>query len=221
MSDWPGRIVRRPPTVVRPFAQADYLDTLAAMRAFTVSRTPDTADEIWLVEHAPVYTLGLAGRREHILDARDIPVVATERGGQVTYHGPGQVVAYPLIDLRRLQIGVKELVFRYEQALIQTLALWQVDARRFSGAPGVYVPLAGGAGDFAGWAKIAALGIRIMRGCSLHGLALNVAVDLAAYERIHPCGYVGLRSTDLASLGVRVAPQVVAERLVERLVAHL
>lgn len=221
MSDLPRRIGHRPPTVVRPFARADYLDTLAAMRGFTASRTPDTADEIWLVEHAPVYTTGLAGRREHILDARDIPVVPTERGGQVTYHGPGQVVAYPLMDLRRLGIGVKELVFRYEQALIQTLALWQVDGRRLAGAPGVYVPLAGGAGDFSGWAKIAALGIRIVRGCSLHGLALNVAVDLTAYERINPCGYAGLRSTDLASLGVRVAPQEVAECLAERLLAHL
>ena len=124
------------------------------MREFTRARGPDTPDEIWLTEHPPVFTLGLAGRAEHLLAPGSIDVVQTERGGQVTYHGPGQVIAYPLIDLRRLGIGVKELVYRYEQAIIQTLAVWSVDARRIAGAPGVFVPLAGGSGPFEGWAKV-------------------------------------------------------------------
>lgn len=191
------------------------------MREFTRARGPDTPDEIWLTEHPPVFTLGLAGRAEHLLAPGSIDVVQTERGGQVTYHGPGQVIAYPLIDLRRLGIGVKELVYRYEQAIIQTLAVWSVDARRIAGAPGVFVPLAGGAGPFEGWAKVAALGVRIMRGCSLHGLALNVAMDLEPFGRINPCGHPGLRTVDLASLGVAASPEAVAERLGERLAAHL
>lgn len=191
------------------------------MREFTRTRDAATPDEIWLVEHPPVFTMGLAARPEHLLAPGAIAVVATERGGQVTYHGPGQVIAYPLIDLRRLGIGVKELVYRYEQAIIQTLEAWSVDGRRIAGAPGVFVALEGGAGPFAGWAKIAALGVRIMRGCSLHGLALNVRMDLEPFDRINPCGYPGLRSVDLASLGVSVPPEAVAARLGERLVAHL
>lgn len=191
------------------------------MRDFTRTRDADTPDQIWLVEHPPVFTMGLAARPDHLLAPGEIEVVATERGGQVTYHGPGQVIAYPLIDLRRLGIGVKELVYRYEQAIIQTLEAWSVDGRRIAGAPGVFVALEGGAGSFAGWAKIAALGVRIMRGCSLHGLALNVRMDLEPFDRINPCGYPGLRSVDLASLGVSVSPEAVATRLGERLVAHL
>lgn len=191
------------------------------MREFTRQRSAATPDEIWMVEHPPVYTLGLAARSEHLLAPGAIRVIRTERGGQVTYHGPGQVIAYPLIDLRRLGIGVKELVYRYEQAIIQTLAAWSVDARRIAGAPGVFVPLEGGAGAFEGWAKIAALGVRIMRGCSLHGLALNVEMDLEPFDRINPCGYPGLRTVDLASLGVSVAPEALADRLGERLLAHL
>jgi lipoyl(octanoyl) transferase len=191
------------------------------MRDFTRTRDAATPDEIWLVEHPPVFTMGLAARPDHLLAPGEIAVVATERGGQVTYHGPGQVIAYPLIDLRRLGIGVKELVYRYEQAIIQTLEAWSVDGRRIAGAPGVFVALEGGAGPFAGWAKIAALGVRIMRGCSLHGLALNVRMDLEPFDRINPCGYPGLRSVDLASLGVSVSPEAVAARLGERLVAHL
>jgi len=191
------------------------------MRDFTRARDAATPDEIWLVEHPPVFTMGLAARPDHLLAPGEIAVVATERGGQVTYHGPGQVIAYPLIDLRRLGIGVKELVYRYEQAIIQTLEAWSVDGRRIAGAPGVFVALEGGAGPFAGWAKIAALGVRIMRGCSLHGLALNVRMDLEPFDRINPCGYPGLRSVDLASLGVSVSPEAVAARLGERLVAHL
>jgi lipoyl(octanoyl) transferase len=189
------------------------------MRDFTRTRDAATPDEIWLVEHPPVFTMGLAARPDHLLAPGEIAVVATERGGQVTYHGPGQVIAYPLIDLRRLGIGVKELVYRYEQAIIQTLEAWSVDGRRIAGAPGVFVALEGG--PFAGWAKIAALGVRIMRGCSLHGLALNVRMDLEPFDRINPCGYPGLRSVDLASLGVSVSPEAVAARLGERLVAHL
>ena len=191
------------------------------MREFTRTRDAATPDEIWLVEHPPVFTMGLAARPDHLLAPGEIAVVPTERGGQVTYHGPGQVIAYPLIDLRRLGIGVKELVYRYEQAIIQTLAASSVDGRRITGAPGVFVALEGGTGPFAGWAKIAALGVRIMRGCSLHGLALNVRMDLEPFERINPCGYPGLRSVDLASLGVSVTPEAVAARLGERLVAHL
>lgn len=191
------------------------------MRSFTLTRDTATPDEIWLVEHPPVFTMGLAARPDHLLAPGAIAVVATERGGQVTYHGPGQVIAYPLIDLRRLGIGVKELVYRYEQAIIQTLAAWSVDGRRIAGAPGVFVALEGGAGAFSGWAKIAALGVRIMRGCSLHGLAVNVRMDLEPFDRINPCGYPGLRSVDLASLGVSADPGAVAERLGERLIAHL
>ena len=207
--------------LLRPFIRADYAQTLEAMRVFTKTRVPESADEIWLVEHSPVFTLGLSGRAEHLLAPGDIAVVQTERGGQVTYHGPGQVVAYPLIDLRRRGIGVKELVYRYEQAIIQTLSAFAVDGRRIAGAPGVYVPLGGGDGAFAGWAKIAALGVRIVRGCSLHGLAVNVRMDLEPFARINPCGYAGLRTTDLASLGVSVEPAAFAQALGERLLAHL
>jgi len=200
---------------------ADYAETLEAMRAFTRGRHSDTPDELWLLQHPPVYTLGLAGRTEHLLSPGGIPVVKTERGGQVTYHGPGQVVAYPLLDLRRLEIGVKELVYRLEQSIIQALAGYGVDARRVPGAPGVYVPLAGGAGRFQGLAKIAALGIKISGGCSFHGLALNVAMDLEPFGRIDPCGYPGLRTADLSTLGVTADPSEVAQRLAERLRAHL
>jgi lipoyl(octanoyl) transferase len=207
--------------LVRPFRRADYLPTLEAMRAFTRDRGEATPDELWLVEHPPVYTLGLAGRPEHVLAPGDIPVVRTERGGQVTYHGPGQVVAYPLLDLHRLGIGVKELVYRLEQATVQVLAALGVDGRRVPGAPGIYVPLPGGDGAFAGLAKIAALGLKVSRGCSFHGLALNVAMDLEPFARIDPCGYAGLRTVDLSTLGVDATPAVVAEALGERLAAHL
>jgi len=200
---------------------ADYARTREAMREFTRARTGDTPDELWLLQHPPVFTLGLAGRVEHVLDPGAIPIVKTERGGQVTYHGPGQVIAYPLLDLRRLGIGVKELVFRLEQSVIQALAGYAIDARRVQGAPGVYVPLPGGEGRFQGFAKIAALGIKITGGCSFHGLALNVAMDLEPFGRIDPCGYPGLRAVDLASLGVDAEPSEVAQRLAERLQAHL
>jgi lipoyl(octanoyl) transferase len=201
------------------------------MRVFTAARLPDTADELWLVEHPPVYTQGVAGKAEHLLAPGEIPVVASDRGGQVTYHGPGQVVAYPLVDLRRLGIYVKEYVFRLEAALIQTLDAVGIVGQRVVGAPGIYVDLAepGRAGErrgptqdrFAGLGKIAALGIKVSRHCSYHGVSLNVAMDLRPFERINPCGYAGLRTVDLATLGVRADPHWVAGVLAERLTAHL
>ena len=194
------------------------------MCAFTEARDGGTPDALWVVEHPPVYTLGLAGRREHLLAPGNIPVIATDRGGQVTYHGPGQLVVYTLIDLRRAGFFVRELVFRIEESLIQTLDGLGVSAERIRGAPGIYVPLPGSANPdprFAGRAKIAALGIKVHRGCAYHGLALNVAMDLAPFSAIDPCGYPGLRTVDLATLGVPVGWQDCADRLVERLGAHL
>ncbi len=209
--------------IVRNLGRVEYTPTWQAMRDFTEARNADTEDELWLVEHPPVFTLGQAGRREHLLAVTDIPVVQTDRGGQVTYHGPGQVVAYPLVDMRRLGIYVKELVFRIEQAVIQTLDGLGVDARRVSGAPGVYVAWHSGnaGGELAGRAKIAALGIKVTRGRSYHGVALNVKMDLAPFALINPCGYAGLPVVDLATLGVTVEPDVVAARLAERLATHL
>jgi lipoyl(octanoyl) transferase len=209
--------------IVRHLGRADYVPTWQAMREFTGQRQPGTEDELWLVEHPPVFTLGQAGRHEHLLAVTDIPVVQTDRGGQVTYHGPGQVVAYPLVDLRRLGIYVKELVFRVEQAVIQTLEGLGVDARRVIGAPGVYVPWRSGSagGGLAGYAKIAALGIKVTRGCSYHGVALNVKMDLAPFALINPCGYAGLPVIDLDTLGVAVEPDAVAQRLAGRLATHL
>ncbi len=162
-----------------------------AMQAFTDERTAETDDEIWLVEHEPVFTLGQAGKWEHVLMPGDIPVVPVDRGGQVTYHGPGQIVAYPLIDLRRLRLGVRDLVCRIEQAIIDTLATWNIVAERKPGAPGVYV---------AG-AKVAALGLRVRRGCTFHGLAFNVNMDLSPFHRINPCGFQGLAVTQVMDLG--------------------
>ena len=162
-----------------------------AMQAFTDSRGPDTADELWVVEHEPVFTLGQAGKWEHVLMPGEIPVVPVDRGGQVTYHGPGQIVAYPLIDLRRTGIGVREFVQRIEQAIIDTLAHWNIVAARKDGAPGVYV---------AG-AKVAALGLRVRRGCTFHGLAFNVNMDLEPFHRINPCGFQGLQVTQVLDLG--------------------
>ena len=161
------------------------------MRAFTDARAADTPDELWMLQHDPVFTLGQAGRMEHVLAPGAIPVIAVERGGQVTYHGPGQIVGYPLLDLRRLGIGVRELVDRIEQAMIDTLATWNIEAARREGAPGVYV---------AG-AKIGALGLRVRRGCTFHGLAFNVAMDLEPFRRINPCGYAGLAVTQVCDLG--------------------
>lgn len=185
--------------LIRRLGAADYAATVDAMRSFTDARTASTADEIWLCEHAPVYTQGLAGKAEHLLDAHGIPVVQTNRGGQVTYHGPGQVVAYLMLDLRRRGLAVRELVVRIEQAVIDCLGAYGVAAVRRPGAPGVHVrDASGGPG-----AKIAALGLKVTRGCSYHGVALNVAMDLAPFSRIDPCGYPGLAVTDMrAEAGV-------------------
>ena len=210
------------PLLVRDLGRAEYLPTWQAMREFTAARTGQTADELWLVEHPPVFTLGQAARREHLLDPGDIPVVATDRGGQVTYHGPGQVVVYTLIDLRRLGIFVRELVYRIEQSVIQVLDESGITAQRVRGAPGVYVrdPASQAGGELAGFAKIAALGIKVSRGCSYHGVALNVAMDLQPFGRINPCGYAGLPTVDLSTLGVSISWRAAADRLTRRLAQH-
>lgn len=174
----------------RRLGRQDYAPTVAAMRDYTEGRTGATPDEVWLLEHPPVYTLGRAALPGHVLDAGAIPVVRTDRGGQVTYHGPGQLVVYPLLDLRRRDLGIKHLVHLLEECVIELLAGYAIEAARRPGAPGVYV---------AG-AKIAALGLRVRRGCSYHGLSLNVDMDLAPFGRINPCGYPGLRVTQLAAL---------------------
>ncbi len=203
-----------PVPLVRTLGRVDYAATVDAMKAFTAARTPATRDEIWLVEHDPVYTQGLAGKAEHVLDAGAIPVVQANRGGQVTYHGPGQVVAYALVDLRRQGIYIKEFVFRLEEAILRTLADVGVTGHRVAGAPGIYVrlddpfshaALAGPQPDgqpFRGLGKIAALGIKVSNHCTYHGLALNVAMDLKPFTTINPCGYAGLKTVDLATLGV-------------------
>ena len=170
--------------------QLDYQTSWQAMTDFTNQRTPETTDQLWLVEHPPVFTQGQAGKAEHLLFPGDIPVVQSDRGGQVTYHGPGQLVAYPLLDLRRLKIGVRELVTSIEQTIVATLAHYQIESAAKPDAPGVYVN-----GD-----KIASLGLRVRRGCSFHGLALNVAMDLAPFQRINPCGYQGLAMTQMKDL---------------------
>jgi len=197
--------------IVKHLGLIDYAPTASAMQAFTAARDAQTPDELWLCQHPPVFTQGQAGRPEHVLNPGDIPIVQSNRGGQVTYHGPGQVVAYPLVNLQRLGIYVKEYVFRLEAALIQTLAAFDLVAHRVTGAPGIYVRLADpraharlagpSENPFDGLGKVAALGIKVSRHCSYHGLALNVAMDLAPFERINPCGYPGLRTVDLTTLG--------------------
>lgn len=219
---------------VRVLGQVDYLATEAAMERFTAERGADTPDEVWLCEHPPVYTQGLAGRADHVLNPAGIPIVQTRRGGQVTYHGPGQVVAYPLIDLRRLDIFVKEYVYRLEHCVLKTLESVGVTGHRVAGAPGIYVRLDDPSGHaaligprldpFHGLGKVAALGIKVSRHCTYHGVALNVAMDLRAYDGINPCGYAGLRTVDLATLGVpseqaQWAP--LARQLGDRLASHL
>ena len=191
--------------IVRRLGRVAYEPTWRAMQAFNAARTPETPDQLWMVEHPPVYTLGLAGRREHVLDPREIPVVATDRGGQVTYHGPGQVVAYPLIDLRRAGFGVKEMVRRLEGALIEVCAGYGIEGARQAGMPGVYVR----------GAKIAAIGLRVARGCTYHGVSLNHDLDLEPFARIDPCGYPGLASTSLAREGVGDKIDAVQQRLGE------
>ncbi len=182
-----------PPTacLVRDLGRQRYEPVWRAMQRFTDARDGDSLDELWLVEHDPVFTLGQAGKPEHVLGAGDIPVLHVDRGGQVTYHGPGQIVAYPLLDLRRMKLGVRDYVCRIEQAVIDTLLEWNIVAARREGAPGVYV---------AG-AKVAALGIRVRHGRSFHGLAFNIAMDLEPFGRINPCGYAGLQVTSMLDLG--------------------
>jgi lipoyl(octanoyl) transferase len=208
-----------------------YPEIEAAMRAWTAARGPETEDEIWIVEHDPVYTQGVAGRDAHVRAAADIPVLRTDRGGQVTYHGPGQVVAYPLLDLRRLGIYVKEYVYRLEEAVLRTLADYGITGHRVRGAPGIYVRLADPmghavlrpqAGDpFAGLGKIAALGIKVSSHRAYHGVALNVAMDLGPYRGIDPCGYPGLAAVDLRMLGVEASWDDAAARLAARLQERL
>jgi lipoyl(octanoyl) transferase len=206
--------------------RVEYLPTYRAMQAFTAARTETTPDELWLCEHPPVYTQGLAGRAEHVRDAGAIPVIATDRGGQVTFHGAGQVVAYPLIDLRRAGYFVKEYVYRIEEAVIRTLEHFGVVGHRVRDAPGIYVRLDDpfshavlpqAAAQFAGLGKIAALGIKVSRHCAYHGVALNVGMDLEPFARIDPCGYPGLQTVDLSTIGVSTtwneAAQVLGSKL--------
>ncbi|CAM8657066.1 MAG: lipoyl(octanoyl) transferase LipB [Burkholderiales bacterium] len=190
---------------------ADYLEILQRMRQFSESRGAATPDALWQVEHCPVFTLGQAGQERHILDAGDIPIVRTERGGQVTYHGPGQVVVYTLIDIRRRGLFVKDFVCRLEQALIDTLSDYGItQAQRKSNAPGVYVAYQGEL------AKIAALGLKVSRGKTYHGVALNLQMNLEPFSRINPCGYPGLRTVDMATMGKAQDWQQVADRLCHR-----
>lgn len=188
-----------------------YEPVLEAMRRFTDQRGPQTCDEVWLVEHPAVFTQGQAGKAEHLLVPGDIPVVQTDRGGQVTYHGPGQLVAYLLLDVRRLGFGVRDLVSRIERCLIELLASYDVEAAAKPDAPGVYVD----------GAKIASLGLRIRNGCSFHGLALNVDMDLAPFRRINPCGYAGLAMTQLRDHAGPIDLPEVRARLCGQLVKHL
>ncbi len=190
---------------------SDYQQVWDDMRAFTAQRTADTSDEIWLVEHAPVYTLGQAGKPEHVLNPGTIPLIKSDRGGQVTYHGPGQVVAYVLMDLRRAGLHIKGLVEQLEEATIRTLSSFGIpSAVRKPGAPGVYVPMADQHGELA---KIAALGVKVRQGCTYHGVALNIDMDLTPFDGINPCGYEGLRTISMASLGIRADWTTVAMAL--------
>jgi lipoyl(octanoyl) transferase len=223
--------------VIKQLGLVPYLPTYQAMQDFTATRTADTPDELWVCEHPPVFTQGLAGHEDHLLAPGDIPVVRTNRGGQVTFHGPGQVVAYPLIDLKRAGYYVKEYVYRIEEAVIRTLDHFGVTGHRVSGAPGIYVRLddphshamleqrpqkdANKDPDFAGLGKIAALGIKVSRHCTYHGVALNVAMDLSPYQRINPCGYQGLQTVDLSTIGVSVSWQEAADVLSHKLATLL
>ncbi len=228
---------------ISPLGCVDYAPTYAAMQEFTALRLPDGHDQLWICEHFPVYTQGLAGKADHLLNPGNIPVIQTNRGGQVTYHGPGQVVAYPLLDLKRAGYFVKEYVYRIEEAVIRTLAHFGVTGLRVPGAPGIYVRLddpfshARLAADFTvkqlefapdsselhseTLGKIAALGIKVSRHCTYHGAALNVAMDLEPFSRINPCGYAGLQTVDLTTLGVEAAWADTAPVLADKLVQYL
>ena len=240
---------------IHQLGRVDYAPTYEAMQAFTHERGHGPAgngyDQLWICEHPPVYTQGLAGRADHVLNPGDIPVVQTNRGGQVTYHGPGQIVAYPLIDLKRAGYFVKEYIYRIEEAVIRTLAVFGVTGHRVGGAPGIYVRLDdpashallpqrpkkidapnggqpnGGqtpiqaAPDFTGLGKIAALGIKVSRNCTYHGVALNVAMDLEPFSRINPCGYAGLQTVDLSTIGVSTTWDEMADVLGHKLATYL
>ena len=190
--------------LVKHLGRRDYEPVWREMQKFTDERDQDTIDELWLVEHPPVFTQGLAGKAEHVLAAGDIPVIQVDRGGQVTYHGPGQIVAYPMINLRRHGIGVKSLVNGIEQAIIDTVALYGINAARRDNAPGVYVD----------GAKIASLGLRIRKACSFHGLAFNIKMDLEPFQRINPCGFSGLEVIQLANLAEGVEITTVEQQLI-------
>jgi lipoyl(octanoyl) transferase len=232
---------------IRHLGRVEYLPIYAAMQEFTSQRDLGASsivrDQLWICEHPPVFTQGLAGKAEHIFMAGNIPVVQTNRGGQVTYHGPGQVVAYPLIDLKRAGYFVKEYVYRLEEAVIRTLLYFGVTGHRVAGAPGIYVRLDDPAGhalleqrprkvlahavtpskqpDFTGLGKIAALGIKVSRNCTYHGVALNVAMDLEPYARINPCGYARLQTVDLSTIGVHASWEEAASVLSQKLVTSL
>lgn len=197
--------------VVKRLGLVEYEPIWQAMRDFTAARTADTPDEVWLLQHPPVFTLGMAGKREHLLADIGIPVVAIDRGGQVTFHGPGQVVIYLLLDLRSLGYGIKELVRRMEQASIDLLAESGIAAERMAGAPGVYV----------GGAKIAALGLRVKNGCTYHGLSLNVDMDLSPYQAINPCGYAGMAVSQMRDLVASASVHDVGEALLAHLLRQV
>ncbi len=197
--------------IIKHLGQVEYVPTWRAMEQFTLERGPETPDEIWFLEHPPVFTLGLAGKMEHVLAPGEIPVVHIDRGGQVTYHGPGQLVVYPLIDLRRRKLGVRELVEALENSVIDTLAGYGIQARGRRDAPGVYVDAR----------KVCSIGIRVRRGCRYHGIAFNVAMDLEPFQRINPCGYAGLEMTQVSALGGPDSLRRVAEDLTPALLEHL
>jgi len=208
--------------LVKHLGLADYASTYEAMQVFTKERTSETADEIWVLEHPPVFTLGLAGDAGNLHSpSNQIPLVQVDRGGEITYHGPGQIVVYLLLDLRRLGIFVKELVSRIEQALIDTLADFGIEAERRPGAPGIYVSKQAGVPPEWVGAKIAALGLKVSKSCSYHGLALNVATDLEAFKRIHPCGYEGLKTVDMQTLGIGDNIDLISQTLLGHLQQQL
>lgn len=195
------------PLIIRNLGQRDYVPVWREMQAFTAARTQDTPDELWIVEHPPVFTLGLNGKAKHLLNPGDIPVIKVDRGGQVTYHGPGQLVVYTLLDIQRRHLGVKELVRYIEQAIIALLADYGIQAEGREDAPGVYV---------AG-AKIAALGLRVKKGRTYHGLALNIRMDLSPFSQINPCGYVGMTVTQTRDLGISASLPELRDHLLEHL----
>lgn len=197
--------------IVRSLGREEYEPLWRRMQSFTNSRGASTPDEIWFTEHPPVFTLGLNASREHLLDAGDIPVVQVDRGGQVTYHGPGQLMIYPLIDLKRSKIGVRDLVTGLEQSIVDLVAEYGIDAMARKDAPGVYVERK----------KIASVGLRIRRGSSFHGMALNINVDLAPFSRINPCGFSDLEVTDLAALGIPASREVIRTTVEKNLLGHL